>query len=146
MTDLEAAIADAVEAGVGGEQLRNAQERLQDFRAESALEAAEYMLEIALKRANAERSRSTLAELVQALGRATEAGVAPALVKSARNLVARNGNEKEVEMVKLYDRLDRFKTMAEMSSSAGERENAERKVLQAQEKLARLTAKADDAA
>ena len=39
---MEAAIAEAVEAGVEGEQLRNARERLEDFRAESALEAAAY--------------------------------------------------------------------------------------------------------
>ena len=51
----------------------------------------------------------------------------------------------QVEIVKLYDRLDRFKRMAAMSSAAGERENAERMVVQAQQKLAKLTSPQDTA-
>ena len=60
----------------------------------------------------------------------------------ARKLVSRKGNDKEAQIVKLYDRLDRFKRMAAGADAAseGERENAERMLSQAQEKLAKLMA------
>ena len=78
-----------------------------------------------------------MSELVQVLARATEAGADPTLLRSARNLVTRKGGEKEVETVKLYDRLERFKRMAAEGSSPGERENAERMAERAQRKEAR---------
>ena len=146
VASLEAAIGEAVGAGVGGEQLRNARERLADFDAEAALERAEYSVEMATRRANAPSAGvAAVAELVEALGAATAAGADGALVRSARNLVARKGSAQQVEIVKLYDRLDRFKRMAAMSSAAGERENAERMVVQAQQKLAKLTSPQDPA-
>merc|ERR1719272_1761858 len=143
VASLEAAIAEAADAGVGGEQLRNARERLEDCRAEAALEMAEYTLTMATRRANmASFGRAQMSELVRALGEATEAGVDPALIRSARKLVSRKGNEKEAQIVKLYDRLDRFKRMAAGADAAseGERENTERMLAQAQEKLAKLMA------
>ena len=100
-------------------QLRNARERLADFEAEAALERAEYAVEMAMRRANAPSAGvAAVAELVEALGAATAAGADGALVRSARNLVARKGSAQQVEIVKLYDRLDRFKRMAAMSSAA----------------------------
>ena len=146
VASLEAAIGEAVGAGVGGEQLRNARERLADFEAEAALERAEYSVEMATRRANAPSAGvAAVSELVEALGAATAAGADGALVRSARNLVARKGSAQQVEIVKLYDRLDRFRRMAAMSSAAGERENAERMVVQAQQKLAKLTSPQDPA-
>merc|ERR1719272_1912815 len=92
VASLEAAIAEAADAGVGGEQLRNARERLEDCRAEAALEMAEYTLTMATRRANmASFGRAQMSELVRALGEATDAGVDPALIRSARKLVSRKG-------------------------------------------------------
>jgi hypothetical protein len=143
---LEAAIAQAVAAGVGGEQLRNARERLEDCREEAAVEAAEYALIMSMRRANmASFGRAQLSDLVTALGAATAAGADPAVVRSAGKLIAKRGSAEEAQLVKLYERLERFKRMAELSSSAGERENAERMIEQAQQKVAALLEPRSDA-
>jgi hypothetical protein len=139
---LEAAIAEAVEAGVEGEQVRNARERLGDCQAQAELEAAEFQVEMAMRRVSAPSAGlSQVAELVRALVDVTAGGVGvnPALVKAARSLVTRKGNEKQIEMVRLYDRLDRFKTLARVGE-VGEKENAERMIVSTQKKLEKLLA------
>ena len=83
---------------------------------------------------------SDVTELLDALAAATEAGeVNQALLKKARNLITDRGSEKQVEMFRLYERLDRFTRIAEQSSTSGERESADRMIQKAREKLAALT-------
>ena len=50
------------------------------------------------------------------------------------------GTAKEIEIVKLCERLDRFKSLAESGREGGERENAERMLDLTKEKLAALEA------
>ena len=80
--------------------------------------------------------------MVRALVSVTEGGVGvnPALVKAARILVTRKGSAEQIEMVRLYDRLDRFKKLAE-AGAAGEKENAERMIVTTRKKLEKLLAK-----
>ena len=71
---------------------------------------------------------------------ATEAvGVDLALVRSARGLVEGKGTREQGEILKLYERLDRFKQLAESSSAEGERDNAERMLVKTRKKLDSLT-------
>ena len=67
------------------------------------------------------------------------AQVNQALLKKARNRITDRGSEKQVEMFRLYERLDRFTRIAEQSSTSGERESADRMIQKAREKLAALT-------
>jgi hypothetical protein len=48
------------------------------------------------------------------------------------------GKAEEIQIVKLCERLDRFKSLAEAGTEAGERENAERMLNSTKEKLAAL--------